>query len=176
MKLGKRIILAGKAASGKDFFREYLVNKGYLASISHTTRPPRHGEVNGDHYNFVEEKEFQMMIHKELFHEHKMFNTWRYGTTKHMFFTSDVFIFTPSGIESLDREDLDDSVVVFFDIDTETRIERMEKRIDADNIERRLAADAIDFMDFDMFDIRVKNPGFDPERLLKTIISYIASC
>ena len=38
-----RIILCGKAASGKDHLRKILEGRGYRYGVSYTTRPPRDG-------------------------------------------------------------------------------------------------------------------------------------
>ncbi|MEM6734448.1 MAG: hypothetical protein AAF620_00120 [Bacteroidota bacterium] len=42
-----RIILAGKAASGKEYMRDFLTAECFILDISVTTRPQRMGEVNG---------------------------------------------------------------------------------------------------------------------------------
>ena len=41
-----KIILVGKAAAGKDYFRARLANKGFRGGISHTTRKPRETETD----------------------------------------------------------------------------------------------------------------------------------
>jgi guanylate kinase len=42
-----RIILAGKAASGKDYLRDMLIKEGLKPDVSATTRPMRVGEATG---------------------------------------------------------------------------------------------------------------------------------
>ena len=41
-----------------------------MLSISHTTRPPRPGEVDGEHYHFVDETEFARLVDEGAFLEH----------------------------------------------------------------------------------------------------------
>ncbi len=176
MRLEKRIILVGKAASGKDYFKKFLIQKGYIPSISHTTRPKRVGEIDGEDYFFISKTKFLDMVKSNMFYENKFFNGWHYGTSIEMFNTADVFIFTPSGVESLPRQELKNSLIVFFDIDPDIRIDRMNERSDADRTERRLMSDAIDFMDFNEYDLKVTNPNFDSEKILKIIISHISVC
>ena len=53
----EKIILIGKAASGKDFFQKHLVSSGWVPLRQYTTRPKRPNE-DGDEYHFVSEKEF----------------------------------------------------------------------------------------------------------------------
>lgn len=50
-------------------------------SVSHTTRPPREGEVDGKNYHFVSEQAFQKLVEEQKFIEYaKVFNNW-YGTS-----------------------------------------------------------------------------------------------
>ncbi len=50
-------------------------------SVSHTTRPPRAGERDGENYHFVSEETFQSLIEQKKFIEYaKVFNNW-YGTS-----------------------------------------------------------------------------------------------
>jgi guanylate kinase len=176
MKLSKRIIIVGKAASGKDYFKDFLIEKGFIPSVSHTTRPMRDGEINGETYDFISTEDFMFMASNDQFFEYKLFNQWGYGTSQLMWDTAEVFIFTPSGINSLPKKELDESVLVYFDIPLDERINRLEERSDADTIDRRLKADNADFKDFKEFDIRVKNPKFNAEELLKLIIRQIEIC
>lgn len=168
----KRIILVGKAGSGKDYFKSFLTERGLKPSVSHTTRPPRKGEVDGVDYHFVSEEEFMEMFETDRFFESKLFNRWGYGTSQEMWDNADVFIYTPGGVDSLSKIDIAESVIVYFDIPIHVRIKRMEERSDADSIERRLRADSLDFMDFTEFDIRVTNPLYNAEKLLETINNY----
>ena len=50
-------------------------------SVSHTTRPPRAGEVNGQHYHFVSEEEFVRLAGEGAFLEHAQVFGNYYGTS-----------------------------------------------------------------------------------------------
>ena len=171
MKLKNKIILVGHAASGKDFFRDFLIENKFNTSISHTTRPMREGEEDGKTYHFVSDDVFNKMIQDNLFFEHKEFNEWKYGTSKKSIEKAEVFIFTPSGIKSLPKEFTDKAIIVFFDIDQEIRTIRLSKRKDGETA-RRIVADYNDFYNFKQFTIRVTNPTFNPKALLQTIKCY----
>jgi len=82
-----------------------------------------------------------------------------------------LFIMTPSGISKLKPEDREESFIVYIDIPEKVRRERLLKRNDADNVERRLAADDKDFENFIDFDSRITDPDFNIERELKLIKS-----
>ena len=44
----RKIILIGKAASGKDFFQKQLVSNGWIPLRQYTTRPKRPTEVGNE--------------------------------------------------------------------------------------------------------------------------------
>jgi guanylate kinase len=158
--LKKRIILAGKGASGKDHLRSMLVSSGFSYCVSHTTRPPRYGEVHGKDYYFVSDDEAREMIGSGEFVEYTVFNGWIYGTSRNEFNSSDLFIMTPSGIKQLCEKDREESLVVLIDVPEEIRRERMSKRKDSDDVERRLEADRVDFENFINFDHIIDDPKF----------------
>jgi guanylate kinase len=155
-----RIILAGRAASGKDHMRNALEKKGFKYGISYTTRPPRNGEIDGKDYFFLSVEKFEEMISQNLFYEYVSFNGWYYGTTKEQFYRDDIFIMTPHGISHLDPKDRANSVILFFDIPYEVRRERLMQRCDADTVDRRLEADDRDFSNFSDYDVKITDPNF----------------
>ncbi len=85
---GELFILSAPSATGKTtLIRRLLSHHRELAehlafSVSHTTRPPRVGEVDGDHYYFVSEQAFDEMIGADAFVEWAVVHGLRYGTSK----------------------------------------------------------------------------------------------
>lgn len=82
---GRLVVLAGPTAVGKgtvsSFIRENYPD--VLLSVSATTRPPRPGEVDGVHYYFVDDAEFDRMIEAhELLEWAVVHNSYRYGTPR----------------------------------------------------------------------------------------------
>ena len=154
----ERLIIVGKGGSGKDHLRKILVNKGFRYCISHTTRPIREGEEDGRDYWFIESSKLPEMA--EDFYEAVYFNNWFYGTSIKEFYSSNLFIMTPKGISKLKPEDREESIVLYLNIDEETRKKRLEERRDADDVERRLQADFHDFHDFADFDCEIKDSSF----------------
>jgi guanylate kinase len=159
----KRIILVGKGGSGKDHLRKILEDEGLNYCISHTTRPIRESEQEGKDYFFVSEPVFLGMIEDDYLYENVVFNTWYYGTSKEEFKKKDLLIMTPKGISALAKEDRESSMVIYIDIDEETRRKRISTRKDADQAERRLKADFLDFENFTDFDLRITDPSFTIE-------------
>ena len=72
---------------------------------------------------------------------------------------------TPKGVEKLKSEDRDQSVILYLNIDEETRKTRLESRRDADDVQRRLEADRLDFTDFMDYDELINDPFFDLQNL-----------
>ena len=159
-KKHKRVVLVGRAASGKDHMRKTLEDKGFKYAVSYTTRPPRTGETNGKDYFFLSTEEFEKMIQNDEFYEYVSFNNWYYGTTKEQFYNDDVFIMTPHGISHVKPEDRKDTFIMFLDMKLGVRQRRLAQRSDADTVERRLEADNRDFADFKDFDIKITNHDF----------------
>jgi guanylate kinase len=101
MRNHKRIILVGKAASGKDHLRKKFESRGFKYAVSYTTRPPREGEVDGKDYLFITDEEATKMVESNMFYEYVHFNGWLYGTTVIQFYMDDLFIMTPAGISHI---------------------------------------------------------------------------
>jgi|TARA_B110000908_G_scaffold158227_1_gene199127 guanylate kinase len=156
-----KLILVGKAASGKDYLKHKLKSKKFKIGVSHTTRPPRENEKDGVDYNFVSEYEFTEMIGQEKFIEYMEFNGWYYGQTEEDFDGADVMIMSKDGLDMLPKQYRDQCVVVYLDIDRMTRIKRLNDRNDInDSIMRRMDTDDEQFKEFEDFDIRIKNEDF----------------
>jgi guanylate kinase len=158
-----RIILVGKAGSGKDHMRKIFQKRGFEYAVSYTTRPPREGEVDGKDYYFLDDAMFMEMNEKGLWYEWVEFNGWKYGTTNAQFYSKEpmVFIMTPVGISHIKEEDRSSSLIIYLDVDRLTRIKRLENRnMPGDSVWRRIQADSEDFKNFKNYDICVKNDDF----------------
>lgn len=156
----EKIIIIGKAASGKDFLQKKLVSNGWIPLRQYTTRPKRPNEV-GDEYHFVTEEEFDSISHK--LQSVQSFNGWKYGFDMDEVVMSDVMIFSPANFFDINvssdircKNLLDCSNVVYLDIDEDVRRERLSNRYiggnEDDSIERRLREDKKDFKFLDILD------------------------
>lgn len=156
-----KLVLVGKAASGKDYLKNRLKQKGFTIGVSHTTRSPRDGEQDGVDYHFIDEDTFKKMIEQEEFVEYMYFNGWYYGQTKEDFDQAEVMIMSKDGLDILPEEYRKQCVVIYLDIDRLARVQRLNERNDKnDSISRRLTADEKQFKDFQDFEIRITNSNF----------------
>ena len=82
---GTLFVISAPSGAGKtSLLREVLESAGddLALSISHTTRNPRPGEVDGRDYHFVDEERFREMIDAGEFLEHaRVFDNF-YGTSQ----------------------------------------------------------------------------------------------
>lgn len=87
--LGNLFILAAPSGAGKSSLIKALMEKyegntdtPMQVSVSHTTRQPRPGEVDGVHYHFVSREQFEALIEQGVFFEYaKVFGNY-YGTSR----------------------------------------------------------------------------------------------
>ena len=156
-----KLILVGKAAAGKDFFRLRLENKGFISGISHTTRPPRKTETDGVDYHYTTEEKFIELIDSGEMLEHMVFKGTYYGLTREEFEKGDVLIMSPEGLYLLPEDIKKRCLIIYLDIAPTTRLVRLILRDDKnDTLERRFEADENQFKDFKEFDLRVTNSEF----------------
>jgi len=157
-----KTILIGKSAAGKDHMRKILESRGFTYGTSYTTRPPRPGEIEGKDYFFMTKEEFQTRADTNFWYEYVEFNGWFYGTSNKQFKeTCNLFIMTPKGAEEIKPADRKSCTIIYLDIPLEIRKERLLQRGDLnDKIQRRLAADELDFARFNDYDIVINNSNF----------------
>ena len=71
MYTGTLFIISAPSGAGKSsLIRAYLAQANHhpaKVSISHTTRKPRPGEKQGEHYYFVDNQEFESLIKQDAF-------------------------------------------------------------------------------------------------------------
>ena len=81
---GLMFILSSPSGAGKTTISRMLldVEDEIRLSVSATTRPPRAGEIDGVHYHFVSEAEFDRMVEEDDFYEWAHVFGYRYGTPK----------------------------------------------------------------------------------------------
>lgn len=84
-KRGILIVVSGFSGAGKGTVMKRLMEKyndAYALSVSMTTRSPRTGEVDGEHYFFVSREQFEKTISEDGLIEHAQYCGNYYGTPK----------------------------------------------------------------------------------------------
>ena len=84
MKKGILIVVSGFSGSGKGTLMHALLEKydNYALSVSATTRQPRAGEVEGKHYFYKSQEEFEKMIAQDELIEYARYVNHYYGTPR----------------------------------------------------------------------------------------------
>ena len=171
MQTGNLFLVSAPSGAGKTS----IVNAALAAdsdttvSVSHTTRPARGGEVNGDNYFFVGDDEFTQMIENGEFLEHANVFGKRYGTSK-----AEVERKRSAGknvILEIDwqgaqqvREVLPEATSIFI---LPPSVEELGQRLNtrgedsAQSIEKRLSEAKLDMSQAKYFDFLVINADFD---------------
>ena len=83
MSNGQLFIVAAPSGAGKTSLVKALLGSldGVVVSVSHTTRPPRLGEINGQDYHFVDRTDFERLIADDIFLEYAEVFDHYYGTS-----------------------------------------------------------------------------------------------
>ena len=81
---GTLFVVAAPSGAGKSTLVNALLDRepAISLSVSHTTRPPRTGELYGRHYYFVERAEFEREVGEGIFLEHAEVHGNLYGTSR----------------------------------------------------------------------------------------------
>jgi guanylate kinase len=81
---GSLFIIAAPSGAGKTSLVSALLkhDSRLVLSTSHTTRPSRPGEVDGEHYHFVSEADYKQMVQNGDFMEHARVFDYYYGTNR----------------------------------------------------------------------------------------------
>ncbi len=84
MDKGKLLIISGFSGVGKGTVVKYIQDKysNYKVSVSATTRNPRENEIDGIHYHFMTNGQFESMIEKNQLLEYANYVDHYYGTPR----------------------------------------------------------------------------------------------
>lgn len=175
------IVCSGMSSAGKDTISQMLKDRnGYNFVVSHTTRPMRDGESEGNPYYFVSKEEFDLIA----MIEHRAYNTlvnnipdtWHYGVST-LAIDDDkpyVVVLDFDGYIDFIQHFGERVIGVYIDVDEQTRKQRCISRGDFDPHEwnRREQSDAIAFEGFDkVYSATFK--GYDSEELYNNIINFV---
>ncbi|NLC32056.1 MAG: guanylate kinase [Clostridiales bacterium] len=81
---GMLLVVSGPSGTGKGTLCERLLRSDPTIKfgISSTTRKAREGEIDGVHYRFIDDAQFDAMLSEDAFLEHATVHGHRYGTPR----------------------------------------------------------------------------------------------
>lgn len=130
------IVLLGASGSGKSTLENEIATRfGYKKIVSHTTRRPRIGEVNGKDYYFIDNARFEDMIRQGLFAEYDEYSQKRiYGTLKTDYEEGNkIVVLTPNGLRQLKKNCPNEKIfTVLVEANLGTRVKRYIDRCGVD--------------------------------------------
>ncbi len=143
----KVIVICGFSASGKDKITKYISdNYNYKMVISHTSRPIRPSESQGNTYYFISKQQFEDMIAKNEFIECRKYNTiykgmidlWYYGVHKDSIDLTKnnyIVVLDVKGLIEFKKHFKGNIISFFINVDEPTRKQRCINREDFDETE-----------------------------------------
>lgn len=84
MKKGEVFVISAPSGTGKTTLARRILEEvdNLVFSVSHTTRSPRAGEIDGADYYFVDRPQFDRMVESGEFLEWAEVGDFRYGTSR----------------------------------------------------------------------------------------------
>lgn len=171
MVTGSLFIITAASGTGKTSLVKQLIatTNDLAVSISHSTRQPRPGEIDGQHYHFVSREIFADMIKQGEFLEHaEVFENY-YGTAQ-----STVEFMLSNGLDVILEIDWqgalqvqklrpDATTIFILPPDRQSLRQRLSNRgqDSQEVIERRLAGSVNEMSQYVNFDYVVINDNFD---------------
>jgi len=179
---GTLYIVAAPSGAGKSSLVNALLEREreIVLSISHTTRPPRPGDVDGEHYHFVNRGVFERLVADNAFLEHAEVFGNLYGTSRNaveplLAQGRDVLLEIDWQGARQVRKVMPDSVSIFVLPPSREELERRLRTRAADSavtIARRLAESREEIAHVDDFDYLVVNDEFaDALNDLRSIVT-----
>ena len=166
------LVLSSPSGAGKSTISRALLDRhsDLIMSVSATTRPPRPGEIEGEHYYFVDTPTFEDMVKKREFLEHaKVFDNY-YGTPRKpveaaLLDGKDVlFDVDWQGTQQLAANARDDLVSIFI---LPPSVEELERRLhtraqdSAEVVARRMAKATSEMSHWAEYDYIIVNEDID---------------
>ena len=168
---GTLFIVSAPSGAGKSTLVNALLARepGIALSISHTTRAPRPGDVNGKHYHFVDRVTFEAMIARGEFLEHaevfgNLYGTSLAGVQAQLAAGHDVLLEIDWQGAAQVRKAVPDCVTIFILPPSRAELERRLRARASDSeatIERRLAESREEMSHAHEFDCVIVNDVFE---------------
>ncbi len=130
--MGKLLILVGPSGCGKTTIgKQVALSTSAKIAVSHTSRKPRAGELEGTDYYYIDAEEFKAMIHAKEMHQWVLYSGNFYGLKNSELDTTNnhvIAIVEPSGAEDL-RSRFKGAISVYLETYTQTPEEYRDRML-----------------------------------------------
>ena len=180
-KIGQLFVISAPSGAGKSSLIQTTIDnfENIELSISATTRSPRKGEVDGKHYFFVTENEFNSMKDDDSFIEYALVHNYQYGTlrkyideklSKGINVICDIDV---QGFNLIQRDGIDHTSIFIIPPSIEELKKRLLKRgLDSENVIGTRLKNAKEELKYaEEFNFIVLNDSFD--QVYEEIVSII---
>ncbi|MFV2004524.1 MAG: guanylate kinase [Gammaproteobacteria bacterium] len=174
MTKGKLYVISAASGAGKTSLVSALLQQvpDIEVSVSHTTRAPREGEVDGVNYHFIDTDRFEKMVENAEFFEHATVFGNMYGTSQQhvedqLLGGKDVILEIDwQGARQIRRLIPDCSTIYIVPPSTEALRQRLTSRGQDDDevIDRRMQEAVSEMSHYVEFDYLVINDDFEQAR------------
>ena len=164
-------IIAAPSGCGKTSLVNALLRSSskLSVSVSHTTRKPRKGEINGENYHFVSKERFGEMVSNNDFVEHaevfgNMYGTARSNIKKKLEANIDIILEIDWQGARQVRENMPNSISIFIlPPSKNVLLQRLTDRgqDDEETISKRMKNSESEMSHYDEFEYLVINDQFD---------------
>ena len=164
-------IIAAPSGCGKTSLVKALLGSSskLSVSVSHTTRKPRKGEINGENYHFVSKERFGEMISNNDFVEHaevfgNMYGTARSNINEKLDASIDIILEIDWQGARQVRENMPNSISIFIlPPSKNVLLQRLTDRgqDDEETISKRMKNSESEMSHYDEFEYLVINDQFD---------------
>ena len=182
-KIGQLFVISAPSGAGKSSLIQKIINnfENIELSISATTRSPREGEVDGKHYFFVTENEFNSMKQDDAFIEYALVHNYQYGTLRKYIdekLSKGINIICAidvQGFQLIQRDGIDHTSIFIIPPSIEELEKRLLKRgLDSENVIGTRLKNAKEELKYaEEFNFRVLNDNFD--QAYKEIVNIIVN-
>ncbi|AEI69229.1 guanylate kinase [Encephalitozoon hellem ATCC 50504] len=126
------LVFTGPSGSGKSTIIGHVLSRfPFEFSVSHTTRAPREGEVNGKDYYFVTVREFEEMVRGQELLEYVRYNGNYYGTSASQLKNTRKTVLLDLEYDGVlyCKKNCPNFVIIYIHCDKDVARERLEKRM-----------------------------------------------
>jgi len=183
-KRGIVLVVSGPSGVGKDTVINIITSiSDFMKLSTYTTRKPRPGEINGVHYNFVDETTFISLHDSGMLLDHIVITNNHYGLSLEALGQAlnsgkNIAIHLVVGSAFLLKRIIPDAVMIFIMPPSHTDlVQRLRGRgMTEDQIVKRLRDDSTTLQTAHFYDFIVVNHNGREQETAERIIQYVENC